>query len=205
MGPCLLLATMFTSCSKDNDAGGPQGLAGECSYQVALDGTTTLPNAYGQDMVVLMEGSEAGDGEDYFGFQIVQSKGGDPVESISLTVFAQGDLDRDLPLGDYPVYSVVSSNFSSPIMNLWPLYQVGDLTTHEVAPGMVLTLLENSERRIRMKVSGTVIKMELIDGVPVETGEVPLEAEVSMGADLLIEEVVEGTPFLGGICECQDQ
>lgn len=178
----------------------------ECSYKVTIEGVTTLPNALGQDMVVLSGNAGGGGAEEYLAFQIVQSKGGGSDEAVSWTGFIKATLDRDLAPGEYPVLSMASGSFSSTDPSLFPLYSSGELSdTDGENVDMTFTLLENSDKRVRMKLGGMAMKTELVDGSPVELGKVPVEAEISFPADLLSEVVIEGNTALGGICECQDQ
>ena len=201
-----LLATMISSCSKDNDNDGPQGQGSlECSYQVTLEGITTLPNEFGQDMVVISGADGVDDAEEHFAIQIVQSKGGASNESLSFTSFIKATLDRNLALGQYPVIAMVSGNFASTDTEMLPLYSNGELSDTETVDDMVFTLLENSDKRLRMKISGMAMKTDMVDGEIVELGKVPVEAEISIAADLLNEVVVEGINTIGAICECQDQ
>ena len=192
----------LNSCSKDSDDDGPGGISSsECTFKVTIDEITTYPNEFGQDMVALI----GNDGNGSFAFQIVQSKGGASNESLALTTFIKENLDRDLPLGEYPVHIFNSSDFSTTNTEMLPLYTGGDAETVEVINDMVFTLLENSDKRMRMKVSGLAMKSDMVDGVMVELGLVPLEAEISMATDLLKETVVDGITGFSGICKCQNQ
>src|SRR5688572_5324399 len=145
MGLCLL-TLVVSSCSKDNGDDGPQGEGSlECSYKVTIEGVTTLPNAMGQDKVIVSGNDDGDAASDYFAFQIVQSKGGGSNASVSWTSFIKGTLDRDMALGEYPVQSLVSSSFSSTDPDIYPLYTAGELSdSGEVADDLVFTLLENS-------------------------------------------------------------
>lgn len=203
---CLFAASLFlSSCSKDDDQGAPEGTGSlACSFKVDLEGQQTLPNTYGQDKIILTSGEAELLGMEYFGLQIVQSKGGDSGESVTLTSFIKAELSKDLPLGDYPVYAVVSGDFSTTSADMFPLFLAGDVAIQEVVDGMVLTLLENSSKGMRMKLSGQVMKNEWIEGEMIELGLVPLEAEIFMAADLILETTKDGALLTGGICECQD-
>src|SRR5690606_12195365 len=89
IGMCLFAASLFlSSCSKDDDQGAPEGTGSlACSFKVDLEGQQTLPNTYGQDKIILTSGEAELLGMEYFGLQIVQSKGGDSGESVTLTSF----------------------------------------------------------------------------------------------------------------------
>jgi hypothetical protein len=118
--------------------------------------------------------------------------------------WAVGDrFSSELPEGTYPVGFFGATSFSASGSSLFPLYSFdrdsyndGDLT---------FTLLENSGQRIRMKVSGTVMKqIEAGDGAE-EAGLVPLEAEIAIGRKYYVETNLNGTLVGGAVCDCQDQ
>ncbi len=194
---CLCLITLFvTSCSKEADHDGPEG-TDDCLYKVTIDGHTTLPNQFGQDKIVITAGS----GEDGFGFRITQAKTDPSEESVMDVIATNGFFNTKTPVGDYPVSFFGASSFETGGYDYFPHYgfdRVGEWGN------AMFTLVENSDQRIRIKVSGTVMKQDEIGGEVEEIGLVPVEAEIIVGRKHYVEATVDGAPVGGAVCKCQN-
>jgi len=189
------IALTTTSCVKDNEALGLEGTA-ECSYKVTIDGNTTLPNQFGQDKIVITTGAK----DDVFSFRITQAKIDPTEESVMDVVAYNGRFNSKLPEGIYPVGFFGATSFKAQDSELFPVYgfdkegEWGNAT---------ITLVENSDQRIRMNVSGVVMKQDKIGDDVQELGLGPVEAEITIGRKHYVEATVDGVLVGGAVCKCQ--
>ncbi len=202
MGLCILALGM-NACSEDN--GTPDGVgSGECSYRVTIEGQTTLPNEFGLDRIVITGGRDDSGEEEIFAFSILQSKV-DTDDSSYLMAFIHGSLNSETREGDFPVNTFTTQEFDSPEFQQYPLYVNGDQADEDhVAENVTFTLLENSGEKIRMKISGNLMKLEEVEGELVEVGLFPVEAELTVGRKYFVETEVEGVLIGGAVCDCQE-
>lgn len=189
------IALTTTACVKENDDLGMEGSA-ECSYKVTIDGQTTLPNQFGQDKIVITTSSA----EDIFSFRITQAKTDPSEKSVMDAVAYNGRFNSKLPEGAYPVGFFGATSFQANESGLFPLYGFDEEGEWGNA---TITLVENSDQRIRMKVSGTVMKQDEVGGDVKELGLVPVEAEIIIGRKHYVEGTVDGVVVGGAVCKCQ--
>jgi len=195
----IVLLTLV-SCSKENDKK-PEG-TNECWYSVTIDGQATGPNMFGQDKISITSAKDIETGEEFLGFTIGQQKGND---LTSLIVLAHGLLNSKSTTGVYPANSFVSRAFNTPSAEQWPMYAVGDLSDDEyIEERLTFNLVENSDQRIRMNVSGMALKLEELAGEVVETATVPVKVELTVGRKYYVEHMLSGEEVGGAACACQD-
>src|SRR5690606_25250277 len=162
LGLCILALAM-TGCSEDNEGPNGNGSA-ECSYRVTIDGQTTLPNEFGLDRIVLTGGRDESGDVEAFALSIGQSKV-DADERSYLVALVHGLLHPELQEGTFPVNTFTTPEFGSPEFQQFPLYVTGEPGNDDhVADNVTFTLLENSQERIRMKISGNLMKLEEVEG-----------------------------------------
>ncbi|PPK99975.1 hypothetical protein [Parapedobacter indicus] len=198
----LTIALAVVSCSKKDDPN-PEGTS-ECWYKVTIDGETTSPNQFGQDKVVITGGVDPDSGIENFIFAIYQEKGGNSQE-VALGTTVHGLFNSKSATGIYPAGSFQSGSFSTPRYELYPRYYIGNYNDDHIEHSLTFTLLENSDQRIHMKVSGTVIKEDKVGNEVVEIGPVPIETEIKIDRSHYMETIVEGAIVGGAYCECQEQ
>lgn len=190
------VALIAAGCIKEDDALALKGTS-ECSYKVMIDGYTAIPNQFGQDKI----GITTGMGENSFGFRITQAKANPKEESVMDVIAYNGRFNSKLPEGDYPADFFGATSFKANEFGLFPLYafdekgEWGDVS---------FKLLENSDQRIRMKVSGVVMKQDLVGDEAKELGLVPVEAEITIGRKYYSEATIDGVLVGGAICKCQN-
>lgn len=197
-----LLAAMISSCSKDSEGPAGEG-SSECWYKVTIDGETSHPNAFGLDRIALTGGVDSSQDLEVIGFRIDQAKE-DSSDTSNLIVTALGLLNSKTAEGPYPVNLFTTTTFGQPGFEQWPLYGLGDPGDGEILEGVNFNLLENSEDRIRIRISGSLMRYEDFEGEVVETGLVPVDAEIAIGRSHYVETTVEGRQIGGAVCDCQD-
>lgn len=193
------MALTLTACSKDSEEPTLEGSA-ECSYRVTIDGMTTLPNEFGVDRIAITGGRNEDGSEDVLAFAISPNikDGGTTSYMVGLV---RGLFNGEMAEGTYPVEVFSTSEFGTAEYQPFPLYATND---GEGAQMVTFTLLENSEDRIRMKISGSLTKFEEVDGEVVEVGLFPVEAELTVGRKYYAETQVEGALLGGAVCDCQE-
>ncbi len=192
------IAVAMTSCSKDDEPN--KEANGECWYKVTIDGQTTRPNQFGQDRISL---TAALDNEDSgFGFGISQAKG-NGAKKTDLIMIMHGILNKESSTGIYPVLSFAVSSFNTPSYEQYPLYAFGEEGDEYKGTNITFNVVENSDRRLHVKASGTTIKLEEIGDELVITGIVPVEVEIIIGRENVFEIPVNGIFISGTHCDCQ--
>ncbi len=197
------MAAALASCST-KESPGPGG-ASECSYKVTIDGETTLPNRFGQDKIVITTSMAAESSADEgFGIRIAQAKKNTKNEAVLDAIVHGHSFSTKLAEGTYPVEFFGATSFATPGSSLFPLYGFDRNDGHNKGD-LTITVVENSGQRIRMKVSGKVMKqIEVGDGAQ-EAGLVPVEAEITVGRKYYVETGINGALAGGGVCDCREQ
>lgn len=193
-----LAALTLASCSKDDNPN-PESTS-ECWYKVTIDGQTTLPNQFGQDAVTIHTGINSR-GEGLVIMSIRQAKGSS-VKMGKLTNRVYAILTTETPTGTYPVWFLETPPLHTPNHDMYPFYKTYKSPTD---PDLTFTLVENSDRRIHMTVSGTIRRIEIIDGEEEDTGYVPIQAEIIVGRDHVYEESYGGIMVSNTNCDCHDE
>jgi len=193
---CMVALTM-TACKKDGDSDN-SGTTDECSYKVTIDGVTTQPNQFGEDKIVFTTSADTEDPEDRgFALSIDQAKTNSTEKSV-LMLMGRALLNSKLATGDYPAIAFSTTAFSNPQFAQWPYYVFSEEDNDTGV--LALTILENSDKRIRVKASGEIAKAE--DGYT-QVSIVPVEVEITIGRKHYTEVPVEGELFGGAYCDCQ--
>lgn len=201
----------ITSCSKkeecdpeDEESPCYAGLSGkgkgtsECSYKVKIEGLETLPNQFGKDKIVITTETEG----DLFSFAIFQKKM-DPTKATELIAMAHGGpFNSKLAVGNHTVGFFGSTVFNTPQISLFPLY--GFEEKEYGAGKLSFSILENSEKKIRMRISGTAMKQIRNGNDTKDVGLVPVEAEITVGRKHVTEATINGVLIAGAVCECQN-
>ncbi|MBV2226495.1 hypothetical protein [Sphingobacterium sp. NPDC055346] len=205
----LFLIIMLGACSKDKENCNPDDeespcYAGvgksnaECWYSVTINGKTTLPNAFGQDKIVLTSGEneELPDGNG-FSFMIRQAKANSSDPAI-LSMAGNALLNHKLPKGTYPGIAFATMPFSVPEFTAWPYYlneEDSDL------PRFKVTIMENSDKRMWAKMS--IMTEEIMPESTDEPRVTPIEVEVKIGRKYFAEMPLNGKLYGGAVCNCQ--
>lgn len=194
----LFMAIALVSCSKDDNPNSES--TSECWYKVTIDGQTTLPNQFGQDAVTISTGiNSRREGLVIMG--IHQAKG-NSVQTGKLTNRVYAILNPETPTGTYPVWFLETPPLHTSNHDTYPFYKTYKSPTD---PDLTFTLVENSDRRIRMTVSGTIRRIERIDGEEGNTGYVPIEVDIIVGRDHVYEESNHGVMVSNANCDCQNE
>lgn len=194
IGLCIL-ALAVIGCSKENVIT-PQATH-ECWYSVTIGGKAITPNTFGQDRISLSTAADPEDPDDRgFGFRIDQDKGNNP---LPLVAGANALFNSELPTGTYRTVAFGTPDFNTPGSPRWPYYAFTD--EDDMAAAMTFSLLENSDQRIRISVTGMVPKYinERMD----LGGIVPVEVELTIGRQHYAELTIDGLLRGGADCDCQ--
>ena len=193
-----IMTIAFSSCSKDDNPNSES--TSECWYKVTIDGQTTLPNQIGQDALTIHTGiNSRGEGLVITGIHQVK---GSSTQASKLRNRVYTILNPETPTGIYPVWFLETSPLHTPNHDTYPFYKTYKSPTD---PDLTFTLLENSDRRIRMTVSGTIRRIERIDGEERNTGYVPIEVDIIVGRDHVYEESNGGVMVSNADCACQNE
>lgn len=193
-----LTAITLTNCSKEGEQ--HPGSTDECWYKVTIDGQTTLPNQFGQDAVTIVAGINSR-GEGLVTMGIHQAKGSS-VQMNKLTNRVYAVFTAETPTGTYPVWFLESFPLHTPTHDTYPFYKTYKSPTD---PDLTFTLVENSDQRIHMTVSGRIRRIERVDGEEKNTGYVPLEADIIVGRDHVYEESYGDIRVSNTNCDCQNK
>lgn len=205
----LIIALAATSCSKkeecdpnDKESACYAGLGGnqvesECSYKVTIDGQTTFPNQYGQDKMVI----QSHQSQNTFVFTLNQAKV-NPKESTILTFMLRNTIDAKTPIETtYPVAGFQTTPLSQASLSHLTVY--GYAVDQKDYGSLTFTLIEFSDQRIRMKISGKVMKLDQIGDEISERGLVPVELEITVGRKYYNEYTINGNFVGAATCDCQ--
>lgn len=212
-----IFAILLGGCSKNEDCdpndeespcyagigggGGDKDGLSECSYKITINGEATLPNQFGKDRLVFQ--TSAGKVEqDGVVLMLSQAKI-DPKEVSIFTFMSHGFIDRRTSAQTtYHIATFQSTRLSTSTLSALPLYGYAD--DQKDYGSLTLTLLENSDQRIRIKASGTAMKLDDDEGGGIqEKGLVPVEAEITIGRKYYNESRVNGVFVGGAVCDCQ--
>jgi len=194
IGRCVL-ALAITACSKEKGAT-PQG-TDECWYRVTIGGETITSNTFGQDRISFSTSADREDPNDRaVVFGIYQGKENNP---LPLIVGANALLNSELPTGTYRTGAFGTPDFNTPGSSRWPYYTFTD--EDDMAAAMTFALLENSDQRIRVSVTGMVPKY--INEEMGLGGVVPVEVELTIGRQHYAEFLIDGILVGGAKCDCQ--
>lgn len=194
IGLCAL-ALALAACSKEKGAT-PQG-TDECWYSVTIGDETITPNTFGQDRIALTTGADLEDANDRaFVFRIDQGKDNNP---LPLVAGAKALFNSKLPTGSYQTGVFATPALNTPGAPRWPYYTFVD--EEDMAAAMTFTVLENSDQRIRINVSGMVPKY-INDNMDL-AGVVPVKTEITIGRQHYQELTIDGILGGGAVCDCQ--
>ncbi len=208
----LFITLSIVSCSKKEECdpedeespcyaglfGNGKGGTSECSYKIKIDGKESVANQFGKDKIVITSSPE----DNIVGFSIFQKKTNTNLEANFVALSHGGPFNSKSPVGSHNVGFFGSTDFTTPQYVHYPFYGFGE--NDYDAGKMTYSILENSDKRIRMKVSGTAMK-QIADGDgSKDVGLVPVEGEITVARKYVTEGTVNGVLIAGAVCECQN-
>lgn len=196
----LFMAFAVVSCSKEKEQG--KEINGQCWYKITIEEQTTHPNQFGQDHLIFSSVTGP-DGKSGLSLDLIQTKSnGQQYNALKLGSEPSGLFNDKTSMGT--TYLV---NFFNAIEAHLPdlgeyTYRMENNATPEDGV-LTVTVLENSERRMRFKVSGTIMKKE--GGVEnwSDVVLVPLDAEFSFDRAYYNEMTSNGVDMAGADCDCK--
>jgi len=193
-----LVAAALTSCSKDDER--PKG-TDECTYRVTLDGVATQPNQFGQDHITLGFSSDPTAGETGFGVSLMQTKANG--ETVPIFVFESEDVHFNSETPGGTTYIADKFDAWQPGTPEWDTQYHYEKGWYDDEEGIqTLTVAENSDQRIRLSISGTVMKRDVYNET--DLGLVPVEAEFVFGR-VGYTEMNSGGIFIATVsCFCEE-
>lgn len=195
------IAIAIASCSKDDTKN--KESKGECWYKITIDGQTTLPNRFGQDNIIFTSSSYPAEGDAGIGLSLVQTKANGQ-GYLAFEFSSDGiHFNRETPVGTtYTVDFFNAVELGLPDLGEFTYRMENNATPEDGV--LIVTVLENSEQRIRFNISGTIMKKE--GGVEhwTDVELVPLDAEFTFGRSNYTE-TTSGGVFIAGVeCKCEE-
>lgn len=192
------MAIALASCAKDDDPN--PGGTDECTYSVTLDGVTAQPNQFGQDHITLGFSSDPVEGDTRFGVSLKQTKANGEIYPVFVFESEDENFSRETPLGTiYTADKFDAWQLGTPAWDIQYHYEKGWYDDEEGI--QTLTVVENSDQQIRLRVSGTVMKRDVYNET--DLGLVPVEAEFVFGR-VGYTEMTSGGIFIATVsCFCE--
>lgn len=188
-----------TSCSKEKISDKED--SDQCWYKITLEGQTTNANQFGQDHL-LFSSLSGPDGKSKFILSVGQAKpDGQLFPALDLSSEPSGLFNSNTAAGtSYSVDFATALDFNRPDLGEYA-YRMDSTPEDGV---LTVNVLENSEQRIRFKVSGTIMKTE--GGVENMTRVklVPIDAEFSFARSYYTEMTSNGVFVASANCECEE-
>lgn len=207
----LTIAIALASCAKKDNMPNPEG-TGECWYSVTLDDEIASPNLFGQDNIYFAStyGTQDGEKEGGLALSISQTKADGEKKTAYFFGIELAEFNRETPMGTvFTADSAVDIFFAqSLIKSAWgvgPHYIKVEGNGDEGVPTLpTLTVVENSDQRIRFRVAGMVEKWEGdLDKDAKMVGLVNIGGEFIIGRSHYIETPMNGMYIAGVNCECK--
>lgn len=196
----LCIVMVMTSCAKDEEK--DKRTDGECWYKITIDGQTTRTNQFGEDHLSFTSATGP-DGDSGFVLDLIQTKS----NGQTYLVFDLSSSHSELFNSNTAVGTTYSVDFFNPIEAHLPnlgeyTYRMENNATPEDGV-LTVTVLENSNQRIRFNVSGTIMKKE--GGVEnwTDVKMVPVDAEFSFDRAYYKETTSNAVFLAGAKCDCQ--
>lgn len=209
----LTIALALASCAKKDPMPNPEG-TDECWYSITLDDEISGPNLFGQDNIYLASTYGTVDGEEEGGLfiSISQTKADGEQYSAYILGFELEKFDRETPNGtvftaDSAVDIFFAQSLQKPEWGVGPHYVKVAGNGDEGVPTLpTLTVVENSDQRIRFKIAGMVEKWEdYLEEDARMVGLVPIGGEFVIGRSHYIESPINGVYVAGVNCECNEK
>lgn len=207
----LTIAIALASCAKKDNMPNPEG-TGECWYSVTLDDEIASPNLFGQDNIYFAStyGTQDGEKEGGLALSISQTKADGEKKTAYFFGIELAEFNSETPMGTvFTADSAVDIFFAqSLIKSAWgvgPHYIKVEGNGDEGVPTLpTLTVVENSDQRIRFRVAGMVEKWEGdLDKDAKMVGLVNIGGEFIIGRSHYIETPMNGMYIAGVNCECK--
>jgi len=209
----LTIALVLVSCSKDDDNPNPKG-TDECWYSITLDDEIASPKLFGQDKIHLTSSYAKNDGEQEGGLviSISQTKGDGKQYSAFVFGFEVAEFDRETPLGtvftaDSTADQFYAHSFMNPEWGMGPHYFKVYGNGDERVPSLpTLTVVENSDQRVRFRIAGMVEKWKGdLNNNAKQVGLVSVGGELVIGRSHYIETPMKDVYIAGVNCKCEEQ
>ena len=112
----------------------------------------------------------------------------------------RGHLSSESTRDSYPIGIFWTNRFNTADYQQYPIYAFADEDFDHDEAYMTFNLLENSDQRLHVKMSGLVLGSE--EGN--EIGLFSVEAEVIIDREHIYEVAINGGIFSGAKCDCQE-
>jgi len=209
----LTITIALASCAKKDNMPNPEG-TGECWYSITLDDEIASPNLFGQDNIHITSTYGIQDDEEEGGLfiSISQTKADGEKKLAYAFGIELAEFNRETPMGtvftaDSAVDIFFAQSLIKPAWDVGPHYIKVEGNGDEGVPTLpTLTVVENSDQRIRFRVAGMVEKWEGdLDKDAKMVGLVNIGGEFIIGRSHYIETPMNGMYIAGVNCECKEK